>query len=218
MLYHPRKNEKGNEVIIRKPHTVTPLDAWHDPSSTAIVTPDALMPGELNGIAFKSWTNVPVRTEDWAEVAGQALVSEPAFKPTLGMNRASGVVVIEPDGRVWLVAPTNGYGGYLQTFPKGKVDEELSLQANAIKEAYEETGLQVAIDAHLVDVPRSTSYTRYYLGHRVGGNPASVGWESQAVLLVTMEELPKYLTNSFDKPVIESLVQRIKKKSVENTI
>ena len=190
-IYHPRTKENGEQVLIKAPHTPTPIEAWTTPSATAIVTPDGPMPEVLSGIPFKSWDSAPRKMADWVKVAGQADIHEPAFN-SFGMAPASGVVVIEPDGRVWLAAPSNGFGGYKQTFPKGRKDHPgISLQANAIKEAYEEAGLRVVVDAHLIDTRRTTTYTRYYVAHRVGGCPSAVGWESQAVFLATMEDLPK---------------------------
>ena len=214
MLYHPRKDDKGKSVGIKTPHKATPLDFWDNPTSTAIVTPDGPMPDSVNGIAIRSWKDAPKDPSGWAGVSGQATIDEPEFKPPLGKNRASGVVTIEQDGRVWLAAPSNEWGGYIQTFPKGTASSKLSLQANAIKEALEESGLQVEIVAHLVDAKRDTSYTRYYVARRVGGNPADMGWESQAVLLATMEDLPKYLKNPNDKPVLEALKRYLQKHPV----
>jgi hypothetical protein len=75
----------------------------------------------------------------------------------------------------------------------------------ALIEAFEESGLRVRLLNHLIDVARSTTYTRYYLAERVGGNPADMGWESQAVILAPLAELPVLLNNSNDLPIIEAL-------------
>ena len=74
-----------------------------------------------------------------------------------------------------------------------------------VKDREEDSGLQVRLVRHLVDVKRSTSYTRYYLAERVGGNPADMGWESQAVMLVPQEQLPKVLNSPNDRPIVEAL-------------
>ena len=74
-----------------------------------------------------------------------------------------------------------------------------------VKDREEESGLQVRLVRHLVDVKRSTSYKRYYLAERVGGNPADMGWESQAVMLVPLEQLPKVLNSPNDRPIVEAL-------------
>ena len=58
---------------------------------------------------------------------------------------------------------------------------------------------------HLVDVKRSQSYTRYFLAERVGGNPADMGWESQAVMLVPVEQLAQVLNSPNDAPIVDAL-------------
>jgi hypothetical protein len=80
-------------------------------------------------------------------------IEEPEFVVPKGKTPSSGVVIREPDGRVWLVQPRGAFGGYDGTFPKGGVEEGLSLQANAIKEAYEESGLKVRIVGHPATAP-----------------------------------------------------------------
>lgn len=60
---------------------------------------------------------------------------------------------------------------------------------------------------HLVDVKRSQSYTRYFLAERVGGNPANMGWESQAVMLVPEAQLAQVLNSPNDVPIIDALKQ-----------
>ncbi|WP_081052923.1 NUDIX hydrolase [Burkholderia vietnamiensis] len=85
------------------------------------------------------------------------------------------IVTIEPDGRVWVVAPSNGYAGYAATFPKGRVEKGLPRRVIAIREAYEESGLKVEITGFLADSSRSLTYTRYYLARRIDGTPADMG-------------------------------------------
>ena len=103
-----------------------------------------------------------------------------------------------------MVAPSNAFGGYKATFPKGRLDGK-SAKVTALIEAFEESGLRVRLLSHLIDVARSTTYTRYYLAERVGGNPADMGWESQAVILAPLAALPVLLNNSNDLPIIEEL-------------
>lgn len=133
------------------------------------------------------------------------MIEEPAFKAPKGYRAAAGVVVREADDRSWLVAPSNEFGGYKATFPKGTVESGLSLQATALMEAFEESGLQVRLLRHLVDVKRSLSYTRYYLAERVGGNPADMGWETQAVMLVPAAELSGVASHPNDAAILMAL-------------
>jgi 8-oxo-dGTP pyrophosphatase MutT (NUDIX family) len=163
---------------------------WINPLTVATFVPGGKCPPEMNGIPFAPW-DAPKTEEEWANVEGQLDMEEPDLMVALGKHAASGVVIQEDDGRVWLTCPTNGFGGYLSTFPKGTVEDgaEMSLQQNAIREVFEETGLKVEITGLLGDFQRTTSTTRLYTGRRVAGTPSGAGWEAQAVKLVPMHKL-----------------------------
>jgi ADP-ribose pyrophosphatase YjhB (NUDIX family) len=180
-------------------------------------------PAPLNGVKFETWWDAPTTHEGWKHVEGQnatlALSEPPLPQATYKVynkethenelkskHEAAGVIIREPDGRIWVVEPTKHYGGYVHTFPKGTVEEGHSLQATAIKEAFEESGLQVKIIGHLADVERDTSVARYYLAERVGGSPVAHGWESQAVKLVPPELLPKILNRTVDKKLAAEVI------------
>ena len=124
---------------------------------------------------------------------------------TPGKPAASGVVILEDDGRVWVVSPSNAFGGYVNTFPKGKLDPGLSLHANALKECHEESGLQVELTGFLCDSERSTSVTRYYTARRIGGHPATMGWETQAVHLVPRALLATFVSHQNDQCILKKL-------------
>src|SRR5690606_28506989 len=138
-------------------------------------------------------------------LAEQHPVEEPDLNRPKGKKAAAGVVIVEDDGRVWAVAPSNAYGGYQATFPKGTCAPGTSLQAVAIREPHEEAGLPLQLTRFLVDVPRSTSYTRYYLARRISGHPGDMGWESQAVMLIPIDRLPEILTHKNDAPIIKAV-------------
>jgi ADP-ribose pyrophosphatase YjhB (NUDIX family) len=157
--------------------------------------PDGPRPERLNGLPVSPWDDAPRNLGAWAAVDGQGDFPEPP--PPKG-HLTAGVVILEPDGRVWTVSPSNAFGGYVNTFPKGHPDPGLSLRATALKEAFEETGLQVALTGWLADVTRTTSLARYYLARRLGGDPAAMGWESQAVHLLPLEQLAAHLTHPKD--------------------
>jgi ADP-ribose pyrophosphatase YjhB (NUDIX family) len=167
-------------------------------------TTDSPVANALNGIPFTSWSP-PQSQEGWKNVEGQNYDIEEPDAPLTGMPTASGVVVEEPDGRVWVVSPAGGFGGYQNTFPKGKVDPGLSMQANAIKETWEESGLKVEITGYLTDVARTTSVTRYYTGRRVGGRPTDMGWESESVHLVPKSQLTSFLDSALDHKVVYAM-------------
>ena len=202
--FHPQPDENGKPVVIKKPSTPTALGTWADPDALARVIPQGDLPPELSGTAFTPWTDAPTRPKGW-ETLAKADFNEPDFKIPAGYKRAAGVVLREPDGRFWLVMPTNEFAGYKATFPKGTVQSGMSLRATALVEAFEESGLKVRLLSHLVDVRRSLSYTRYYLAERIGGSPATMGWESQAVMLVPAAQLPLVLNNPNDYPILEAL-------------
>lgn len=203
---HPKHGESGNIVTIKHPTKPSAVDTWHSNSRTAIFVPGGKAPKTLNGVPVRGWRDHPRQSDDWnaSDLLMPGLNEPPPPKHPLPL--ASGVVAVEPDGRIWMVSPTNKFGGYETTFPKGKLDHAgLSLQANAIKEGYEESGLKVRITGYLGDFKRSKSIVRLYLAERVGGDPTSMGWESQAVRLVPPAEWGKHLENPADKPVLAAL-------------
>jgi 8-oxo-dGTP pyrophosphatase MutT (NUDIX family) len=114
-------------------------------------------------------------------------------------------VILEPDGRVWLYEPTNHYGGYERTFPKGTRDGGDSFEATAARETFEETGLLIEIRAFLIDSNRSERVTRFFLGRRIAGCPSAMGWEAQAVWLVPLADLRRYATSGYDAAVIQAV-------------
>lgn len=154
------------------------------------------MPDELNGIALQPSAG-PVGVGE--------LVDEPEFILPPGLKAAAGAVVLEDDGRVWLVSPSNGFGGYSATFPKGRVDPGGTLQQTAVREVYEESGLLVRLEAFLIDVRRTQTYTRYYIAKRIGGCPSAMGWESQAVHLVPAMRLAEVAAHPNDAAIIRAL-------------
>jgi 8-oxo-dGTP pyrophosphatase MutT (NUDIX family) len=203
-MFHPRKNEQGGLVKLKSPSTPTPLSTWAQPGSVARVIPDGDMPAEVNGLAIAPWSDAPTTAGGWEALASTQPLDEPPFVAPAGYKRAAGAVVCEPDGRVWVVAPSNAWAGYLATFPKGTMEGK-STQATALAEVFEEAGLQIRLTKFLLDVKRTDSFTRYFMAERLGGNPAKMCWESQAVMLVPRSALPQVLNSAKDVPIIEAL-------------
>jgi ADP-ribose pyrophosphatase YjhB (NUDIX family) len=205
--YHPRTNDKGQPVKLHTPNHPTELRNWAQSDQISTVTPDSPMPEAVNGLSFASWQEAPAHLAGWAQLAEVAIFDEPELKKVTGKVPASGAVVVETDGRVWVVSPSNKYGGYKNTFPKGKLDpmDGLSLKANALKEVFEEAGLRVGLSGYLCDSERDTTVTRFYLARRLGGSPADMGWESQAVHLVPMDILATFASHPNDQSVINAL-------------
>lgn len=199
--WHPQLDENGKLKKILQPSQASDIAMVDDPDKIATFLPGSAAPASLNGIAFQSWVTVPCTLEGWRNVSGQLDIVEAKLLLSGYKKAAAGVVVEEPDGRIWVVSPTNAFGGYQQTFPKGKADTGLTLQAVAIKECFEESGLQVEITGVVGDFERSSSFARYYYARRVGGTPADAGWESQAVHLAPKALLHTILNTADDRKI-----------------
>jgi len=201
-MRHPCPDDHGQAVVIANPSLPGAPEAWRDPARMATVVPGGAMPDALNGIPF---------TAAGLPIMDVATVDEPPYVLPAGLKAAAGAVIVEDDGRVWLVAPTNGFGGYAATFPKGRVDPGTGLQATAVREAFEESGLAVELVAFLADVRRTQTYTRYYVARRVGGNPALMGWETQAVHLVPTGMLTQVAVHANDVAIIGALLRHMER-------
>jgi len=163
------------------------------------------MPPALNGIAFATW-EAPTDPAGWQAEVGVIGFDEPPFEPPPRQRHSTaGTLIEEADGRVWLAVPTNGFANYRITLPKGRIEPGNSLQATAIRETFEETGLRVRLRAFLADTLRTTSFNRFNLAGCIGGTPADMGWESQAMQLVPGTLLRQYLTHPNDQPLLQTL-------------
>lgn len=203
--FHPYPNDDGEPVLIRQPSTPTSLFAWADPQQVATVVPGGALPAVLNGIPLVPWDEAPATSQGWSACAVYPDLDEPLYVLPPGYAAAAGAVILEDDGRVWLVAPSNRFGGYAATFPKGRVDPGTSLPCASVREAFEESGLRVDIVGFLLDATRTQTHTRYYIARRVGGTPARMGWESQAVHLVPVARLRELAVHPNDEAVIQAL-------------
>ena len=189
--------------LITDPTMPSPVEFNDNPEDVAVYV-SGFDPGEgLNGVEFAEWKDAPTTDAGWASVEGQKLdLDEPPMPNLKGKRPGSGVVIEEPDGRVWAIEPTNHFGGYEHMMPKGGAEPGLSLQANAIKETFEEAGLKVEITGYLGDFERTTSVARYYTARRVGGSPAKHAEESQSVKLIPKAELAAHLNHPADAPLV----------------
>lgn len=204
--HHPRLDDDGDQVLIKRPHHPSLPSTWHNPDAVATFVPDGDVPLSINGIALKPWRDHPQTAEGWDYYEGlNDELEEPPFIVPPGKKAAAGVIIQESDGRVWLNAPSNGFGGYHASFPKGTAEPDLSLQATAAKECFEETGLKVEIIGFLGDYERTTSVARMYLARRVGGTPVDMGWESQAVHLAPRGALFEHLNMASDHGIAEAI-------------
>ncbi|WP_068469675.1 NUDIX hydrolase [Candidatus Protochlamydia phocaeensis] len=127
----------------------------------------------------------------------------------------AGIILQEPDGRIWIRKVANNFGGYAYSFPKGGLEKGLSLQQNALKELYEETGMLGDIQSLLTDYKKPSGIERYYIANRAGGTPTEAGWESEFMVLVEPEEAINMLNVKHDKNICHTLIEaRNKNKSL----
>lgn len=174
--------------------------------ATFAVTEKDTLPAGLYGISFSPLEDPPETVSDWEAIDGLFGVDEPSYPTQYGLRLTSGCVVFEPDDRIWVVHPSNGFQGVKVTFPKGRWDDEsISLLTNAVKETYEESGLWVKPVDYLCDVVRTRTVTRYYMAERITGTPVNMGWESQAVSLVPLSRLERVLNRPNDRKVLPYL-------------
>jgi 8-oxo-dGTP pyrophosphatase MutT (NUDIX family) len=121
----------------------------------------------------------------------------------------SGVIVQESDGRIWIRKVANNWGGYIYSFAKGKLEPELSIQQNAIKETFEELGLVVTIEKWLIDIKGIKNIARYYLGRRIGGHPSFVAdqeiQETDYIVLSDLHTAKRLLNKDKDKEILKLL-------------
>lgn len=201
---HPQVNDDGKPVSINYPSKPSHASTWTDPAKTASFVPGGDTPAVLNGVPMKPWN--PSK-DGWGKVAGtdESLEADWPFEAHKTKSTGAGVLIVEDDGRVWLTAPTNAFGGYKNTYPKGTAESGLTLQQNAIKEAYEETGLKVKIVGVLGDYERDTSKARMYIAQRVGGTPKNMGWESQAIRLAPLKDANVLLNKPHDREILDDL-------------
>ena len=165
----------------------------------------------LNGVEF-----APAPPKFWEKVK-DVDVKEPL---TESRHTRAGILIMEPDGRIWICQPTNGFGRRNHTLPGGTVEPGLTDQQNALKETWEETGLQCEITGYLGDFDdanygnagASSRTGRLYIGRRIGGAPwdakvephiinrktGKPDAESETVKLVTPEVAAKLLHRTDD--------------------
>ena len=200
-----RKNDLAKQVGVTAQHKSQPSAPSKESSAgpakaDSVVTfssDDPLPVKSLNGVAFEPW-HPPA---DWSTVGGQKDLGEPEPQLPKGKKLSSGLIMREPDGRVWIVKPSGKFGGYKGTFPKGGVEKGLSPQANAIKEVFEETGLKGKIVSFAGDYEGDTSLTRYYIAEREGGTPTQHKSETANVILAPPGKLGEFLNRSRDKKI-----------------
>jgi 8-oxo-dGTP pyrophosphatase MutT (NUDIX family) len=78
-------------------------------------------------------------------------------------SKAAGGIVIDESSRVLLRAPRGAYGGYVWTFPKGRIDQGETWPQAALREVEEETGWKCRIVVRVGTYRGDLTNTRFYL-------------------------------------------------------
>lgn len=204
VVYHPKPNDKGEQVAIHSPSMASERGTWLDPTAIAVGVPCGTITSTLNGLPLDA---LQANEADFARLVMAREFVESEFPCPMGLEPAAGAAVVERDGRVWLVHPTNPTGGYACTFPTGGLGG-LKPREAALRAVYEASGLLVEPFGFLVDVRRAKTFTRYYLAQRIAGSPAEMGYKSQAVSLVPMAQLISRLASPADHAIVHALFER----------
>lgn len=163
---------------------------------------------ELNGIPFKSTSKKEI-LQHASSQNNEKFQNEPKNDPA-----RVGVVIMEPDGRMWIHKPSDktgknaGYNGKKYEFSRGEVEykKESNPKGGAIIEAYEEMGLKIEVTDYLCD----DGQTRYYIAKRIGGSPNDFEYESDGVMLATPEKLQELFAKNSKAQDLNVLNKAIK--------
>lgn len=129
----------------------------------------------------------PPRPPERGGVAGSNPHPQAERHPS-GKARAAGGVLIDADGRVLLRKVANNYDGEGWTFAKGRPNTGESMEAAALREVLEETGVRAELVAPLPgEHPGSATVTRYWR-MRPLEDTRRFGPETEAVAWVTPDE------------------------------
>lgn len=210
-LYKIVTGSKAPENIAKKGQIVP-----YPPSAPSIIIP-GLAPGAAGaspaspspapsaptGIYSKTGDPAPKPTGHWEGIPDVALPDGPGATGTPA--KASGIILLNPDGKVWIRKVSGAFGGYEYSFAKGQVEPGLTEQQNAHKELYEEMGLEGTVDDVLGTFKKTTGTAKYFIGTKTGGDPSKFEFETESVHLVTLNEAENLLNHPSDKEVLAAL-------------
>lgn len=210
-LYKIVTGSKAPENIAKKGQIVP-----YPPSAPSIIIP-GLAPGAAGaspaspspapsaptGIYSKTGDPAPKPTGHWEGIPDVALPDGPGATGTPA--KASGIILLNPDGKVWIRKVSGAFGGYEYSFAKGQVEPGLTEQQNAHKELYEEMGLEGTVDDVLGTFKKTTGTAKYFIGTKTGGDPSKFEFETESVHLVTLNEAENLLNHHSDKEVLAAL-------------
>lgn len=119
--------------------------------------------------------------------------------------------LIEKNGKFLLVQEGHKFAYGLWNFPAGKVEEQITFQENAIKEAKEETGFKVKIDG-LVSIyhesyPERNAVVFIFASHILGGKLRD--YKDEEILQAkwfTLEEIKKMKKQLRRKYILDAIL------------
>lgn len=131
--------------------------------------------------------------------------------------RSAGGVVYNDEGKVAIIAPKGGFGGYEWTFPKGTIEPGEHAQDAALREVGEESGLKGNIGEDLGEHEGTSSFTQYYLMKHTGTDNSVQDGETSEVKWVTPEEAAHHLNSVRDLRVLVRAVKAMHRAGIQNT-
>ena len=136
---------------------------------------------------------------------------------------SAGGVITDPDGKVVLTARRSFKGKLQWGLPKGLVESGEDREAAALREAREETGLEVELVAPLTTIdywyvqparagspPRRVhKFVHYFLMRAVGGDPSAHDAETEEVVLLEGHEALERASFPSERRVIAEALEAL---------
>lgn len=134
-------------------------------------------------------------------------------------EKAFGGIVMNDKGEILLRKPTNGFGGYAWTFPKGRQDKGDTPEQTALREVEEETGVRAKILGELPgkfegDVT-STGFFIMQLessGHEMDDETEAVEWVHPSKAHEYIQQTPNKKGQARDLSILEAAIKEIEAK------
>lgn len=172
------------------------------PSRTSF-TRGTPIPPSLNGVDF-----VPRQIGRLGGPGGLPpidLTPQAADGPKDGRTETVGAVMVEPDGRVWLVARLDGSGGKTYGFPEHVLPPGMSRLRALGLSVTQLTGLVAKPRVYLKSYDNDTTFAHMFVCERTGGSPADMADELAELALVTIAEATILLENPRDRRILADL-------------
>jgi ADP-ribose pyrophosphatase YjhB (NUDIX family) len=119
---------------------------------------------------------------------------------------SAGGVVIDRRGRIALVRQRDRKGRWRWTLPKGRINPGETIEAAALREVYEESGLRARI-VRPIGLHDGRLHFTYYFEMEVERNDAVHDRETREVRLVSFVETASMLRSRRDLQVLRRLVE-----------